>query len=235
MGEAGRAARDPFIDWRTDVVGVAMVACGLFFLLVNFGVVRVSAFFLSRALGSLFITAGLAFLFFQGAGGGLFWFILPTGLSFSLGFLTMLMGFDRLLTLETAALLSAGAGLTFLAVFLSRKNHWWALITTGACIGVAGWLGGSSLIPVIGLHPVFPLFFTGLSFLAIYLSFVMKRKLRWSLITGAVLVASSLGYLLILLLSRWEMLWPAILLLVGVAIPVTLKVAGAGRRTRGAP
>jgi hypothetical protein len=216
-----RGGRGKFLFWRTDFIGVAMVVTGLFFLMVNFNLIPVSDFVLSRALGILFITVGLIFLFFQGAGGGLFWFVLPTGFFFTLGFLTLLMGVDALWSVESFAVFCAGTGLTFLAVFVLRRNQWWALIPAFACMGVSGWLTSASWMPVIGFHPVLPVFCVGLSFLVIYLNSVQKRRMRWSFLTGSIIVALSFAYLLLLLLSRWKMLWPVLLLLFALLLPLT--------------
>jgi len=209
-----------------------MMICGLFFLLVNFNLVPVSAFVLSRALGILFITVGLVFLFFQGAGGGLFWFVLPTGFCLTLGLLTLLLGVEELLSFEAFALFCTGSSVTFLAVFVLRRNQWWALIPAFACIGIAGWLTSAARMPVIGFHPVLPVFCVGLSFLVVYLNSVQKRRMRWSLLTGSIIVAVSFLYLLLLLLARWEMLWPVLLLLFALLLPLSgLLIERARRRS----
>jgi hypothetical protein len=225
-----RGDRGKFLFWRTDFIGIAMVVCGLFFLMVNFNLIPVSDFVLSRALGILFITVGLVFLFFQGAGGGLFWFVLPTGFLLTLGFLTLLVGVDAYWSLEALALFCAGTGLTFLMVFALRRNQWWALIPASACLGIAGWLAGATRIPVVGFHPVLPVFCVGISFLVVYQISVQRRRMRWSLLTGSIIVAASFAYLFFVLLSRWSMLWPMLLLLFAFLLPLTGILAERARR-----
>jgi hypothetical protein len=211
-----------FLFWRTEFVGFAMIVSGLFFLLVNFHVIPVSDFAVPRVLGVLFIMGGLIFLFFTGAGGWLSWFIIPAGLLITGGVVTLILGTTMFLSLAGASLLALGLGLTFLSVFLTRRNHWWALIPTGTFIGLAAWIEVASLFPLIGPHPVLLVFTLGVSFLVIYLYSVQKRRMRWSLVAGMIVVFLSFCYLLALLLARWSMLWPVALLLVGLLVPVSL-------------
>jgi hypothetical protein len=61
---------------------------------------------------------------------------------------------------------------------------------------------------------------------------VQKQRMRWSLLTGALVVSASLLYLLGILLARWSILWPVILLLAGLLFPLWVLVAGRGSRGR---
>ncbi len=222
MRKSPEASRYRFLFWRTEFVGIAMIVSGLFFLLVNFKVIPVSDFALPRVLGILFIMAGLMFLFFTGAGGWLSWFIIPAGILITGGVVTLILGTTLFLSLGSASLFSLGLGLTFLSVFFSRRNHWWALIPAGTCIGLAGWLEGGFLFPLVAAHPVFLVFALGVSFLVIYLYSVQKRRMRWSLFVGLLIAFLSFCYLLVLLLARWSMLWPVALLLLGLLVPAAI-------------
>jgi hypothetical protein len=222
MGRRPEESRYRFLFWRTEFVGFAMIVSGLFFLLVNFKVIPVSDFVVPRVLGILFIMGGLLFLFFTGAGGWLSWFVIPAGLLITGGVVTLILGTTMFLSLASASLLSVGVGVTFLSVFLSRRNHWWALIPAGALIGLAGWIEIGSLVPLLGPHPVFLVFAVGASFLVVYVYSVQKRRMRWSLFVGLIIVFLSFCYLLALLLARWSRLWPVALLLAGVLVPLSI-------------
>jgi hypothetical protein len=115
---------------------------------------------------------------------------------------------------------SLGLGATFLAVFIVRRNHWWALIPACTFFGLAGWMVLGMHFTLIGTHPVFPIVCVGLSFLVIYLHSFQKQAMRWSLLVGVLVVIASFFYLLGILLARWRMLWPVILLICGCLLPL---------------
>jgi hypothetical protein len=221
---------DRFLFWRTDFVGIAMMVSGALLLAVNFGIVPASSFVLARVLGILCMVAGLAFLFFTGAGGWLTWFLIPAGVLFTIGVVTLVLGAGMFMSPVAAELTAAGFSLTFLSVFLTRRNHWWALIPAGAFLGTALWSFVGSRLPVIGWHPVPVVLCVGLSFFSIYLSAIQKRRMRWCLLAGSLVVAAALAYLLALLLTRWLALWPLALVVAGLCVPAGFLLADRRRR-----
>jgi len=222
--------RDRFLFWRTDFVGIAMMVSGALLLAVNFGVVPASSFVLARVLGILVMVTGLVFLFFTGAGGWLTWFIIPAGVLFTAGVVTLVLGAGMFIRPLAAVLTAAGFGFTFLAVFLTRRNHWWALIPAGVFLGTALWAFVGSRFPVVGWHPVPVVLCAGLSFFAIYLSAIQKLRMRWCLLAGSLMVAAAIIYLLALLLARWLALWPLVLVVAGFGIPAGFFLADLRRR-----
>jgi len=223
-------ARLRFLFWRTDFVGIAMIVSGLFFLLVNFKLVPVSDFVLPRVLGILFIVVGLVFLFLSGAGSWMSWFIIPAGGAITCGIATIVLGLNRVFSLDAASLFALGLGLSFLILFYSLRSHWWMLLPSGFSVGLAAFImaGSHSLI---GWHPVFPLFCLGVAFIVIYLYSAQRQRMRWSLLVGFIIVSVSVLYLLGILLARWSALWPVVLLLAGLLIP--LWIVFVDRRGRG--
>jgi hypothetical protein len=174
---------------------------------------------------------GLIFLFFSGAGRWLTWFIIPAGAFLTLGIVTLIFGWNRFFSIDSASLFSLGFGLTFLTLFFFRRGHWWVLIPSGLFIGTSLWAVMGSWIPLIGWHPVAPLLCLGIVFLVIWLYSVQKGRMRWSLLVGALIVSMSFFYLLGILLARWSILWPIVLLLAGLLIPLWIFVME--RRARG--
>jgi hypothetical protein len=219
-----------FFFWRTDFVGIAMVVCGLFFLLVNFNVLPASDIIVPRVLGIFFIMVGLLFLFFSGAGRWLTWFVIPAGTFLTVGIVTLVFGWNRFFSIDSASCFSLGLGLTFLALFYFRRGHWWTLIPSGVFIGAAVWLQMGSRIPLLGWHPVAPLFGLGMSFLVIWLYSVQKRRMQWSLLVGSIIVVVSFFYMLGILLARWSILWPIMLLLASLLIPLGVILVDRRRR-----
>jgi hypothetical protein len=230
MKERKRDPRFRFLFWRTDFVGIAMVVSGAFFLLVNFNLIPASGFVVPRVLGILFFMIGLIFLFFSGGGRWLTWFVIPAGAFLTVGIVTLVFGWNRFFSVDAASLFSLGFGLTFLMLFSFRRGHWWVLIPSGVFIGTAAWVAMIARYPVIGWHPVAPVFFLGISFLVIWLYSVQKNRMRWSLLTGALVLTASVLYLLGILLARWSILWPVLLLLAGLLTPLWILVADRRRK-----
>ena len=95
---------------------------------------------------------------------------------------------------------------------------------TNFFIGCAVWIVMGSRVPVFGWHPIMPLACLGISFLFIWFYSVQKRRMRWSLIVGLIIVVAAFFYLLGVLLARWSILWPILLLLAGLLIPVWISL-----------
>jgi hypothetical protein len=227
--------RDRFLFWRTDFVGIAMMVSGALLLAVNFGIVPASPFVLARVLGILAMVAGLVFLFFTGAGRWLTWFLIPAGVLFTIGVVTLVLGAGMFMSPVAGELTAAGFGLTFLAVFLTRRNQWWALIPAGAFLGAGLWAFVGTRFPVIGWHPVPVVLCVGLSFFSIYLSAFQRQRMRWCLLVGSLAVAAALAYLLALLLARWLALWPLALVVAGLCVPTVFLLADWRRRHAAVP
>ncbi len=208
-----------------------MIVSGLFFLLVNFKLIPVSDFVLPRVLGVLFFVVGLIFLFLSGAGSWMSWFIIPAGELLTCGIVTLVLGLSGIFSLDSAAAFALGLGLSFLTLFYSLRSHWWMLIPSGFSIGSAAWLFAVSHSPLFGWHPVIPMFCLGIAFLVIYLYSVQRQRMRWSLLVGLIIVSASFLYLLGILLARWSILWPVVLLLAGLLIP--LWIVFIDKRARG--
>ncbi len=226
----GGETRLRFLFWRTDFVGIAMIVSGAFFLAVNFNLIPTSDFVSARVLGILFVMIGLIFLFFSGAGRWLTWFVIPAGVFLSVGIVTLVFGWNRFFSLDSAGLLSLGLGLTFLALFYFRRGHWWVLIPCGFFVGAAVWILMGGHGGLIGWHPVAPLLGLGLSFLVIYLYSVQKNRMQWSLLVGSIISTAAFLYLLGILLATWSMLWPVVLLLIGLLLLLWLIVADHAKR-----
>ncbi|MBN1797376.1 MAG: hypothetical protein JW822_02285 [Spirochaetales bacterium] len=206
--------------WRTGFVGVALILSGIFFLLTNFSVIPPVGNAADRIIGILFFITGLVFAFFQGRGGGLFWFTIPAGVAFSFGSFTLAVGISEIFSFTSAAILGIGFGTTFLIVFLLQKAQWWALLPSGSLYGVSLWILMSSIQPQIGFHPIFLLLCIGASFLCIYFLSVQKLKMRFALYTGAIIFLCSVIYYFLILFFEYKLFWAIFLILLGIAIPI---------------
>jgi len=210
--------RNPFF-WKTGFVGIALIGSGIFFLLVNFRLIQIQGDPVTVILGILFFVAGIIFAFFQGGGRGLFWLILPAGVSFTVGAIFLLLGMNELFTLTGACVASAGLGATFVLIFLLQKSQWWALLPCGALVGFPLWVLVAFVQPRIGFHPVILLFFLGLAFLGIFFFSVQRQKMRFALVTGSVVVAADVLYYLFIAFYEFNLFWAILLVALGILLP----------------
>ena len=115
----------------------------------------------SRVLwGALLILAGLAFLLQNIIGfpiGGIFW-----GVIFGI------------------------AGLVFLSVYISNRQHWWALIPGFTLLGIGFTIAVSSLFPQLGGVVGGPVILGGIA-LSFFTVFLANRENWWALIPAGVM------------------------------------------------
>lgn len=128
-----------------------------------------------------------------------------------------------------ATIILAGVGLPFLLIFITDRQHWWALIPGMTMLGVAAaiFLEG---IGVIGGEAVGGLVVGGISlgFLSIYL---MDRAQWWALIPGGIM--GTVAFFL-LLAAAGELVWPLALILLGLLL-LRGSLGGGRRRARRVP
>jgi hypothetical protein len=122
-----------------------------------------------------------------------------------------------------ATIILAGVGLPFLLIYLSDRQHWWALIPAMTMMGIAagvflegiGTIGG----PAVGGLAVGGI---SLGFVSIYL---IDREQWWALIPGGVM--GVLAFFL-LLATAARFVWPAALIALGLLM--LRRSLGRGRR-----
>ena len=214
-----------------------MIISGIIFLLNNFNLITIQDilprdFIISRILGVLFIIIGIVFLFFQGAGGRLFWLWIPAGFFFTIGLDILIIGINNLLNIDSGTMLSTGIGITFLTIFLSRNKHWWSLIPAGIFFGFATWIIMIKSQSIIGFHPIILIFYLGMSFITIFLFSVQKQRKKWALLTGTIITAISLLYFIVILIYRNKLLLSIVLLIIGIGMLIILGILEITKRKK---
>jgi hypothetical protein len=97
------------------------------------------------------------------------------------------------------ALILAVGGLVFISVFLSEREHWWALIPGFTLLGVAATVAVGYLFPSwANLGGMFVL--GGIS-VAFWMLYVVKREFWWAIIPGGVLATLAI-------VSVWDSVFP---------------------------
>jgi hypothetical protein len=209
---------------RYIVLGIVLIALGALILLQNLGVLNLadllpyitieSGDVLGATLTALlFAAVGLIFLVvFVVNVHRNWWAVIP---GFTLMGLAALIAFGSRMGEAGAGMFLGAIGLSFLVIYLVRREFWWAIIPAGVLITLA------VMVPVISAFPGAPmlgpalLFFgLGLTFLLVYLLPSEDERRTWALYPAGVLAV--IGVLLLLSLSNLiNILWAAALIVGG--------------------
>lgn len=187
--------------------GLLLIGLGILYLLQNFGVLDGLEFIWPV----LFVVAGVAFLFVFFTNRAHWWALIPgftlLGLAATAGSQLLLSEFPG----EWSGAIFLGAiGLSFWAVYLARRENWWAIIPGGVLLTLATVTGVSDIMAEMGTGSVF---FLGLAvtFALVFLA----THMRWALIPAAALAV--MGVLLIIGLENLiNFIWPIALILAGL-------------------
>lgn len=139
-------------------------------------------------------------------------------LALGAGSLLGILGLDRLAGALSGALLFVGLGTAFLIVYLRDREHWWAVIPSGALLGLAGsaFLGSLGMDAMAGAS-----LFVGLAAAFVWL-LVIERQ-AWAIFPAGAMVALVLvvlGEAAGLRLPRGlgsvnDLVWPLFLIVLG--------------------
>ena len=192
------------------VLGIVLIALGVLALLQNLGVLNLSrpaAVHLNRigrrhrhaAHKPAFAGVGLIFLVvFVVNVYRNWWAVIP---GFTLMGLAALIAFGNRMGEAGAGMFLGAIGLSFLVIYLVRREFWWAIIPAGVLLTLA------VMVPVISAFPGAPmlgpalLFFgLALTFLLVYLLPSEEERRTWALYPAGILAV--IGVLLLLSLGN---------------------------------
>jgi hypothetical protein len=197
---------------RRSTWGLLLIAGGVVALLVNLSVIPNG----SWVWAGLFLLGGIYFLFvfFSDAEG--WWAAFPAFASFGIA--------GTIVTAELAVLPDELAGavflgmisLAFFAIFLRKRENWWALIPGGATLTIAGVVLVSTYSDFLlaNLVPVVLFGGIGLTFFLVYLAPAGEGRNRWA-------IWPALGMLFLALLTG-----VTVFDLAGYIVPIVLIGAG---------
>ncbi|MEA3325828.1 MAG: hypothetical protein U9R53_00725 [Chloroflexota bacterium] len=191
------------------VGGILLIATGVIFLLSNFGIITLDW---EMLVGPLFAIGGLVFvlLFVLNTDG--WWALIPGFVLMGIG-LIIFMGDKEAALVESwsGAIFLGFLGLAFFLIYITHHEQWWAIISGGALLTIAG----VTLVPddefLSGM-----IFFLGLavSFGLVYLLPKPAGRLKWALYPAGILFV--IGVLMILGVTNvLNFVWPAALLIAG--------------------
>ncbi len=195
---------------RHVVLGVVLIILGALALLQNLGVLNFLGLlpYISIESGDVIGTALVTLLF---AGVGLiflvvfvvnvhrnWWAVIP---GFTLMGLAALIAFGNRMGVAGAGMFLGAIGLSFLVIYLVRREFWWAIIPAGVLCTLAVMVSlGSTLLENSMLGPAILFFGLAVTFLLVYLLRSGEENRAWALITAGVL--GSIGLLLLLSLGN---------------------------------
>jgi hypothetical protein len=193
--------------------GALLVLAGLFLLLQNLGVLAINA---GGWLWALFFgLGGLAFLAVYARDQEHWWSLIPGFILVSLGALLALDSVaPRVADTWGGPLFLGGLSMAFWLIFLTRREHWWAVIPGGILLTLAGVAALGQIST--GLETG-GLFFLGLAatFGLVYLLPTPEGRMKWALIPASILLVLGLATLLAAT-AVLPYLWPLALILGGV-------------------
>jgi hypothetical protein len=206
------------------VLGVVLIVIGALALFQNMGIFNFvdlipiisleSGGLLGTALVSLlFAGIGLAFLIvFVTNLHRNWWAVIP---GFTLMGLAALIAFGNRMGEAGAGMFLAAIGLSFLAIYLVRRDFWWAIIPAGVLLTLAIMLAlGPSIFASPTLTPAILFFGLAATFFLVFLLPAEDERRKWALIPAAVL--AGIGLLLLLSLGNLvNYIWATALILGG--------------------
>lgn len=206
------------------VLSLLLIAAGVLFLVDSLELVEIGPL-LWAAISAV---AGLMFLSVFVLDREQWWALIPGFIFLSLGFVIgaaeLLPGLGDWL----GAVFMGGLGLAFVAVFLARRDFWWAIIPGGVMLTLAVVAGLASTLAgeLVG----------GILFLGIGLTFVLVSlvptpagRMRWALIPAAVLLVLGLAAFAAAGGALFNYVWPVVLILAGLYLLARFVRAGRAR------
>ncbi|MGE5603703.1 MAG: hypothetical protein ACM30E_11670 [Nitrososphaerales archaeon] len=198
--------------------GIFLLLAGVFLLLTNLNVFGTWG---ELAWAALYALAGLGFLIWFFAGTEHWWRAIPAFTLLGIG-ATMLLAWRNIeLGGWGPSLILFGMALSFWAILIVRKEHWWALVPAGVLTTVAVlfglWprldAGGRTAVLLIGI---------GLMFLLLYVMRYDEHDARWAAVpAGALLLLGVVTLVAALPLPSvvrdW---WPIVLVVAGALLVI---------------
>jgi hypothetical protein len=196
----------------TAIWGVLLVGAGLLFLLANMGLFERG---MDLVMAMLFAAGGLVFLYVFTRNRAQWWPLIPGCALLGLGSLMFLSAIFPLLGDALGGTIFLGAlGTGFWAIYLNRREHWWAIIPGGVLWTLAIVAGIDGLFPGTEAGSVF---FLGLgaTFGLLYLLPTTEGRIRWAIYPAAAMAVMGL-FVAVQQARLAEYVWPLALIVAGL-------------------
>lgn len=176
----------------TTFWGVVLVLAGVLFLLQNLGVLPAGSLFIGVAIAFF----GLLFLSTYLGNREQWWALIPGFILVSLAVLILMDIFlPGAASTWGGPVFLGGMGLSFWAVYLVRREHWWAIIPGGVLMTLGG-VAGLDSVNASDTHSGAAFFIgLGLTFLLVAVLPTPSGKMTWAYIPSVVLLLIGLSML----------------------------------------
>ena len=210
--------------FEVRVIGaILLIAAGVLFLLQNFGMLG-GGIDLLWAL--LFGASGLVLAYVFLIDRANWWALIPGFILISLGALIALNQLaPQVGEMWGGSLVLIAIGLAFWVIYLTNREHWWAVIPGGVMVTVALVAALDTVLEGVELGGVFMLGL-GLTFGLLSLLRTPEGRMKWALVPAAVFVVIGL-FITAATEQILGILWPVALILVGLYVIV--RAFGIGR------
>jgi hypothetical protein len=198
----------------TSLAGILLIAVGGLLLLQNLLGLR---FLWGLVWAVLFVLSGAVFLYVYLGDRERWWTLIP---GFALLAIGALIGLEEILPGGMGdiggSIVLGGISLGFWAIYLARRDYWWAVIPGGTLLTLAGAVAFSDLIEGDLFAGVF---FLGLAltFGIVYLLPTPEGRMTWALIPAGILAVLAL-FLIAAQTSLLGFFMPGLVILLGLAI-----------------
>lgn len=174
------------LKWLTTPTfwGIMLILAGILFLLQNLGIFSVGSLFMAAGLGFF----GILFLGFYLDDRTQWWALIPGFFLISLAILISANTFFPGISAWSGAIFLGGIALGFWAVYLTHREHWWAVIPGGVLFTLA--IVSLLEISSIARGSTGGVFFfgLGLTFLLVAILPTPEGKMTWAYIPSTIML-----------------------------------------------
>lgn len=184
-------------------IGAVLIIGGIFLLLANMNVIDVGSIF----WGLILAMVGIFFVAVFFLDRRQWWAWIPGLTLVSVGLLIILEETFPSTSFDLGGVIvPGGIGLSFLLIYLTTREHWWAIIPGGVLLSISSMIFFQSVLPANLEDAAVGVFFLGLGLTFLVLTRINtdNGRMKWPLIPGGILLA--MGFLFIVLSSAEDLL-----------------------------
>lgn len=193
--------------------GALLILAGVAFLLENLGIIPLGGLFWALLFG----LGGLVFLSVYFTNRQNWWALIPGMTLLAIGTLISLDTLAPALSEQWGGSIILGAiALSFLIIYLTRRDYWWAIIPGGVMLTLSVLVGLENILGDTGFGGLF-MIGIGLTFALVAITPTAEGRMTWAWIPAGILTA--IGLLVLAAAAAWiGFIWPVVLIGIGLIL-----------------